>query len=84
MLKTKAKRHGRRMVRQMDAWISPDDKEKMECKIVDLSAHGARLVVSRESPLPRAFTLRWNAAPSGKLCQVVWRNGSMTGVKFID
>ncbi len=84
MLKTKAKRQGRRMVRYMDAWISPEDEHKTECKIVDLSAHGARLVVPRESELPRTFTLRWNAAPLGTRCQVVWRNGSMTGVKFLD
>lgn len=84
MLKTKAKRLGRRMVRQMDAWISPDGEQRTECKIVDLSAHGARLVVPRDSVLPRTFTIRWNAAPDGKHCQVVWRNGSMTGIKFLN
>jgi PilZ domain len=84
MLKAKSKRNGRRMVRQMDAWIPRDHEQRTECKIVDLSAHGARLVVPRESTLPRTFTLWWNAAPAGKRCQMVWRNGSMTGVKFLD
>ncbi|WP_424630722.1 PilZ domain-containing protein [Bradyrhizobium sp. SYSU BS000235] len=84
MLKPKPKRNGRRMIRHIDAWISPDREQRTECKIVDLSAHGAKLVVPRESAVPRTFTLRWNAAPSGKHCQMVWRNGSMTGVKFLD
>lgn len=72
------------MVRHMDAWISRGDERRTECKIIDLSANGARLVVPRESIVPRTFTLGWNAAPSGKQCQRVWRNGSMTGVKFLD
>ncbi|MEH2513917.1 hypothetical protein V1291_005271 [Nitrobacteraceae bacterium AZCC 1564] len=84
MLKTKSKRNGRRMVRQMDAWIPRGDEHKTECKIVDLSPHGARLVIPRESALSRSFMLCWNAAPSGRRCQMVWRKGSMTGVKFLD
>lgn len=84
MLKPKSKRIGRRMVRLIDAWLASGHDRRTECKIVDLSTHGARLVVPRESVLPRSFTLGWNAAPSGKRCQMVWRNGSMTGVKFLD
>lgn len=84
MLKPRSKRNGRRMIRRIDAWISPGHDQKTECKIVDLSAHGAKLVIPRESAVPRTFTLQWNAAPAGKHCQMVWRNGSMTGVKFLD
>jgi hypothetical protein len=84
MLDTKSKRNGRRMIRAMEARVSSGNEQGTQCKIVDLSANGARLVVPRESTLPRTFNLSWNAAPSGKTCELVWRNGSMTGVKFLD
>jgi hypothetical protein len=80
----KVKRISRRMVREIDAWILRSNGQRTECKIIDLSVNGARLVVPRASTLPRMFNLSWNAAPSGKTCELVWRNGSMTGVKFLD
>jgi hypothetical protein len=54
---------------------------KRECKVVDISESGARIAISGAIELPRQFSIAF--ASSARPCQLVWRNGTMAGVKFL-
>jgi hypothetical protein len=77
----KQKRSERRMTRDFDARVVLDGFAKRDCKIVDISGSGARLAISGTIRLPRQFSIAF--ASISQPCQLVWRNGSMAGVKFL-
>ena len=59
-------------------WIST------RCSVHDVTAEGARLVVSPIARLPEYLRLRvamWNLEVNAK---VVWREGEQVGIQFID
>lgn len=70
------------MKRDYDARILLDGFAKRDCRIVDISESGARLVVSSTTQLPRRFSIAFPSS-SSRPCELIWRNGTMVGVKFL-
>jgi PilZ domain len=75
------KRTERRMKRDFPARVMLGGFAKRDCKVVDISESGARIVLSSAIELPRQFSIAF--ASSERPCQLVWRNGTMAGVKFL-
>ena len=75
------KRAERRMKRDFPARVMLGGFAKRDCKVVDISESGARIVVSSAIELPRQFSIAF--ASTTRPCQLVWRNGTMAGVKFL-
>lgn len=78
----KQKRAERRMKRDISARVLLDGFAKRDCKIVDISDSGARLAINSTTPLPRRFSIAFPSS-SPRPCELVWRNGTMAGVKFL-
>jgi hypothetical protein len=76
------KRAERRMKRDFPARVMLDGFAKRDCKVVEISESGARIVISGSTELPRRFSIAF--ASNTRPCQLVWRNGTMAGVKFIE
>ena len=81
MLFKTQKRAERRMKRDFPAQVMLDSFAKRDCKIVDISKNGARIAIGGATDLPRRFSIAF--ASTTKPCQLVWRNGTMAGVKFL-
>jgi hypothetical protein len=75
------KRTERRLKRDFPARVILDGFAKRDCKVVDISESGARIAISGAIELPRQFSIAF--ASSTRPCQLVWRNGTMAGVKFL-
>ena len=79
---TKEKRsHIRRSIVQRARIQSPDGLFAGECMMIDVSAGGARLVLSTPDPLPNRFFSHDGALR--RLCQPVWQTETKAGVQFI-
>ncbi len=64
--------------------VAAKDKPLVPCRIADISEGGARLVLAHDDELPKIFTLL--LTPKGdtrRFCQVMRRDGTTLGVKFI-
>jgi len=83
MLQAKRKRPSRK-ARHHGAWITLDDDiRSYECRVLDVSAGGAKLVADIDALVGSSFKL--SVAPRSlvrKPCEVVWRKGRVIGVKF--
>jgi hypothetical protein len=65
------------------AQISADGMSlRIDCAILNLSAHGACLLVSDESEIPDRFHLATDFGGPRYECKVAWRNDSRIGVSF--
>jgi hypothetical protein len=57
----------------------------LSCSIIDISEHGARLVLENDREPPEHFVLLLTASgDTRRHCRVVWRNGTTVGVAFTD
>ena len=81
MLFKSQKRAERRMKRDYPARVMLDGFAKRDCKVVEISESGARIAISGSTELPRRFSIAF--ASNTRPCQLVWRNGTMAGVKFL-
>jgi hypothetical protein len=54
----------------------------IDCKIVDISADGAMVRSMRGGPLPDRFILQHEAGNVLGEAEVMWREGSVAGVKL--
>ena len=55
------------------------------CLISDVSEHGARLVLENDDELPERFVLLLSTGGDvRRRCRVVWRNGLVAGIAFLD
>ena len=52
------------------------------CKVVELSAYGARLQLGAESPLPIRFGLQLASRRRPRTAQLVWQRGAVAAVQF--
>jgi hypothetical protein len=75
------KRTERRMKREFPAQVMLGGFAKRDCKVVDISESGARIAIRGAIELPLQFNIAF--ASSTRPCQLVWRNGTMAGVKFV-
>jgi PilZ domain len=73
-----------RRSRQHPSWITIDnDIRSYECRVLDVSANGAKLLADIDVPI--GSKLRLSIVPHAivrRECEIVWRKGRMIGVKF--
>jgi hypothetical protein len=72
-----------RRARHLSAWINVEGRAHCECQVMDISKHGAKLVVELNSAVPDLFELVFFQGGQNRVCEVVWRRAKMLGVKFI-
>jgi hypothetical protein len=80
----KSKQHFDREVRRtrhFSAWINVQGRVHCECKVLDVSTNGAKVIT--EEKVPDRFQLAFFQGGENRVCEVVWRRAKMLGVKFI-
>jgi PilZ domain len=79
------KREARRSVQQ-PGWITLDGGfAARPCKVLDMSASGAKLVLDDPQEVSTRVRLAFSRdARTGRPCEVVWRRGKTIGVRFVD
>jgi hypothetical protein len=70
-----------RRTRHLSAWIKVEGRAHCECQVLDISTHGAKVIVA--SAVPDRFDLAFSEGGRHRVCEVVWRRAKMIGVKFI-
>jgi hypothetical protein len=70
-----------RRTRHLSAWIKVEGRAHCECQVLDISKHGAKVMV--DSVVPGRFELAFFEGGQHRVCEVVWRRVKMIGVKFI-
>ena len=74
-----------RRSRQHPSWITiENDIRSHECRVLDVSANGAKLLADIDAPIGSKLCL--SIVPNAivrRECEVVWRKGRMVGVKFV-
>jgi PilZ domain len=77
--------HIRRLIAQKARVESPDGSFAAECVLIDVSAGGARLVLSTTDPLPdRFFLILSRDGALRRLCEPMWQtNATAVGVQFV-
>jgi len=61
-----------------------DETFSLDCAILDVSNHGACILVPKGAPLPEEFTLRLDHDKSLHRCRRAWRKGARVGVSFVE
>ena len=77
-------KHFEREVRRachLSARIMVAGRAHCECQVLDISTHGAKVIVA--SAVPDRFDLAFSEGGQHRVCEVVWRRAKMVGVKFI-
>jgi hypothetical protein len=72
-----------RRARHLSAWIKVEGRAHCECQVLDISKHGAKVVVEVPSAVPDRFELAFFEGGKSRVCDVVWRRAKMLGVKFV-
>src|SRR5579872_6241190 len=73
----------RRAVSTPGIVFATNGKPIVECKLRDVSATGAQIVLDKETPLPERFVLAMSR--DGKVrrqCSLVWQFSIMVGARF--
>jgi PilZ domain len=69
-----------RRARHLSARIMVAGRAYCECQVLDISKHGAKLIVP--SVVPDRFELAFSESGQHRVCEVVWRRAKMLGIKF--
>jgi hypothetical protein len=72
-----------RRARHFSAWINVNGRAVSECQVLDISNHGAKVVVEIPSAVPDRFALVFFQGGQNRACEVIWRRAKMLGVKFV-
>ena len=77
--------HVRRLMAHRARVESPDGSFAAECVMIDVSAGGARLILSTTDPLPdRFFLVLSHDGALRRLCEPMWHSeATAVGVQFI-
>lgn len=68
---------------QANAWIHTGGQvAPAQCRVADLTALGACIVLQTDQRLPNDFTLLSENGAAWKSCRLVWRSGLKAGVAF--
>jgi hypothetical protein len=71
-------------VSPVSAWIVTAGRADRECRVLDISLAGAKVVVEVSAGIPDSFELAFfRSANLRRVCEVVWRTGKVLGVKFV-
>ena len=83
--RTKVQREPRRQLNKRPASLVIDDQTaEIECFVLDVSPGGAKIVTDAEIDVSKRFLLALVPAhPKRQRCEVVWRDGTTFGVKFV-
>ena len=83
--RTKVQREPRRQLKKRPASLVIDDQTaEIECFVLDVSPGGAKIVTDAEIDVSKRFLLALVPAhPKRQRCEVVWRDGTTFGVKFV-
>lgn len=79
------KRRTTRQTVNSAAWVEAEgDARLRRCRLIDISANGARLIVENVEDTPDSFNLLLSrfGRPLYR-CNVVWRRGDEVGVEFL-
>lgn len=80
---TNRRRAPRRLVQLHNAVIVSDGRATTTCIIVDISATGAKLELTRKCEVPDRFVLVLSTSGGlRRACKVAWRTGTAIGVHF--
>ena len=85
----KANEHPERRVRQRKslnspAWADPGGiLPVIDCKIIDVSDEGARIIAPSGIDIPEIFQLQIDSKRILGAAEVVWREQNLVGVKFL-
>jgi hypothetical protein len=81
----KIQREPRRQANKQLAWITLDDGiTSCECFVLDVSPGGAKIVTAAAMDIRDTFGLVLVPAHQKRQpCEVVWRHGTMYGIKFL-
>lgn len=81
----KSRSSRRKLTAPLAAWIvSSDGTRRYRCQIVDISEGGARIAAGNVAEIPQSFFLALSASGSAhRTCELVWRNDTHAGVRFI-
>jgi hypothetical protein len=83
--RTKVQREPRRQLNKRPASLVIDDQTaEIECFVLDVSPGGAKIVTDAEIDVSGRFLLTLVPAhPKRQRCEVVWRDGTTFGIKFV-
>jgi hypothetical protein len=70
-----------RRARHLPARIMVAGRAHCECQVLDISTHGAKVIVP--SDVPDRFELAFSEGGQHRICEVIWRRANMLGVRFI-
>jgi hypothetical protein len=78
----------RRSVReavQFPAWVDfGNGTQRRNCTVLDVSDHGARIMVESSASVPREFWLvLTKSGTRRRRCRVVWRSDGQIGVSYL-
>ena len=62
--------------------VAHDGSWGRDCRVVDVSDSGARLVIDEPADMPRDFVLALTERGKARHCHVVWTRDGEIGVKF--
>jgi hypothetical protein len=72
-----------RRVRHLSAWIVQPGLDDHECRVMDVSAKGAKIISAMPSRVADRFELAFTKGDGKpRRCEVVWRRGKVIGVQF--
>ena len=78
------RRTGKRKALGALAWADPGGVlPVIDCKILDLSQDGARVVAPTGLDMPELFQLQIDSSRILGTAQVMWRESNQVGVKFL-
>jgi len=68
---------------RFEAWLVPEDGDRCQCTVFDISHIGARINVPDSEAIPDNFVLLLAENGSARRrCRVIWRKPRELGVKF--
>ena len=81
----RSERRGRdRLPTNLAAWADPGGaRPVIECRILDLTEQGARLLQPSGVDIPAMFRLETGVKGVMQTAQIVWRKGPRVGARFV-
>jgi hypothetical protein len=79
------RRKARQQMHYRASILLEGDPAPRSCAIADISESGAKVTLDSAEELPDQFILLLTSTGSARrLCEVVWRNGTTVGLKFVS
>ena len=78
----KVKREVRRR-RYISAWIAVDGMADRECRVADVSQHGAKITIDDAAVVGSRLAITLAPHAPKRECEVIWRRGKTLGIKFV-